>query len=421
MYKPVPRILFLIWLLLLVRPVYAQQGDISVSGKVTALEDGQPVRQASVSINRKGVGTATNAAGMFVLMIPVANLADTLKISCIGFKNKKLPVASLKNGDVLNIALDKNTTALKEVTFTYYDAPKIIQKAIARIPENYINHPHILRGFYRMYTYNNHDPLQLSEAVFDVYNFGYADTHADLFRLIKARDEKNDRDFNSLEFGQRPNSIFEEDIVNHLHACGFLNQEGITKHQFEVVGVVDIKGYQAYEIDFKEKPGAVEKTYRGKMFIDTKTYAFVYFDFGLSPSALKDLGSEIFAERSLMRTGDVGIGLLSNNSKVSYQEVGNKWVLSGVEGDDSLAIKSPALNYNYVAHVKFNYQITAVDTTEKASFSSKMGRNDNINAYKSNGDEKFWKDYNILLSDYDAEDIFKQIKAINKLKVKTNP
>jgi hypothetical protein len=45
-----------------------------------------------------------------------------------------------------------------------------------------------------------------------------------------------------------------------------------------------------------------------------------------------------------------------------------------------------------------------------------MGRNESINNYESNSDPSFWKDYNILLSDYNAEDIFKQIKAIPKTK-----
>ena len=141
-----------------------------------------------------------------------------------------------------------------EVTITHYDAVKILQKAIARIPENNINQPHLLRGFYRMYTFKKDAPLQLSEAVFDIYNYGYADKHADLFKLIKARNEKNTRDFNSVELGQKPNSIFEDDIINHINVSGFLNDEGLKKHKFEVTGVVDFQGYQAYEIDFQENP-----------------------------------------------------------------------------------------------------------------------------------------------------------------------
>lgn len=390
--------------------------QVSVGGKVSNAASGRPVRQASISINRKGVGTATNGQGLFTLIIPAGNVKDSLKISCVGYTTQYIAIANIKKNEMLNVALTKSTTELKEVTIAFYDADKIIQKALTRIPENYINYRHILRGFYRMYTYTDSIPLQLSEAVFDVYNFGYGDTHADLFRLVKARNEKNDHDFNSLEITQRPNSIFEQDIINHLHACGFLNEEGLTHHQFTVNRVVDIKGYKAYEIEFKEKYGAVAGTYRGKFYIDTKTYAFIYFDFGLSPEALSEVVPGTFAYRSLIHTAATAVGLQYDHTQVSYQQVGNKWVLSGVEGDDSLTIKNPQLKYGYTAQVKYNYQITAVDTTQQESFNSKIGRNDNINAYKSNSDEKFWKDYNILLSDYDAEEIFKKIKMINKSK-----
>jgi len=406
--------LFLL-LLMLSCQVYAQSGAISIRGKITASESQQPVPQVSISIDRKGVGTATNASGMFALIIPAANLNDTLKVSCIGFKTKQLPITNLSNGEELNINLDKNTTELQEVNIGYHDALKIIQKAILRIPENYINHPHIIRGFYRMYTFNGDNPLQLSEAVFDVYNFGYADKRADLFRLIKARNEKNERDFNSLELGQKPNSVFEDDIINHLYTSGFLSDEGLSKHQFEVTGIVDIKGYEAYQIDFKEKPESIDGTFRGRMFIDTKTYAFIYFDFGSSPLGLKDFGFVKFAEHALMKGADTEIDLKQDHSRISYQQVGNKWVLSGVEGDDALQIKSAALKYDFLAQVKFNYQVTSVDTTEKAAFSSKLGRNENINDHDSNEGDKFWKDYNILLSDYNTEDIFKQIRDINKI------
>lgn len=403
------------WMLLLVYPVYAQQ-TITVSGKVTSGSDGQAVPLTSISVSKKGIGTSTNSSGMFVLMIPAANKDDSLKITHIGFKTQSLPISGIKADEHLNITLEKNNTELGEVTVTYYDADKIIKKAINQIPQNYINHAHVLRGFYRMYAFKDKDksPLQLSEAVFDVYNFGYADKHADIFRLIKARSEKNDRDFNAAEFVQKPNSVFEQDVVNHLPASGFLSEKGLPYHKFEVARVTDINGYKAYEIDFVGKPGAEVRTYTGKMYIDFKTNAFIYFDFGLTPAGLKNTTAGGFLEKSLIRQHDVKAVLLSNHSKVSYQQVNNKWVLANVDGDNTLSIKSIYLDYDYVAHVKYNYQITAVDITQKESFDSKIGRNENINAHKSNSDQKFWKDYNILLADDNADDIFKQIKDINK-------
>jgi hypothetical protein len=408
------RTFFFLLLMLLVAPAYAQQGNISISGKIIATEDGKPVPNTSINIERKGVGTATNAAGMFMLIIPAANINDTLKISCIGYKTRQIPIASLKNEQVLNIALEINTTELKEVTIAYYDPQKIIQKAIDRIPENYIDDPHVLRGFYRMYAYNAHNPLQLSEAVFDVYNYGYTDKHADLFRLIKARSEKNDRDFNGMELSQKPNSLFEDDIVNHRVASRLLNDEGLKSHKFTVKGIVDFQGYRVYQVDFTGKPDAMDATFRGRMYIDTKTYAFVYFDFSLSKALLNELGITNFVTRTLVKTNKVKTELKQDRAIVTYQEVGHKWVLASMAGTYTIAADSATAKDDLI-HVKFNYQVTAVDTAPKESFSEKLGRNQNINEHKSDTDSSFWKDYNILLSDYNAEDVFKQIQVVNKL------
>jgi len=406
---------FILLLLLAFFNSASAQQRIVISGKVTSELSGEPISRASISINNKGIGTGTNDAGQFILLIPQDNFNDTLSISCIGFDSKRIPVAGLKNDQVLNISLSKSTIELMEVTITHYNAVKILQKAIARIPENNINQPHMLRGFYRMYTFKNDAPLQLSEAVFDVFNFGYGDKRADLFRLIKARNEKNIRDFSSLEFGQKPNTIFEQDIVNHLPACGFLNEEGLERHEYEVDGIVNINGQDAFELVFKEKRGETKDTYRGVMYIDTKTYAFISFDYCLSPGGLKTPAKNNFVLKSLIGIGGVGLNMTGDRMRVNYQQVNNKWVLASVEGTDSIAVNGPAPKDNFNAQIKFNYQITTVDTNEDP-FESTMGRNESINNYKSSGGERFWKDYNILLSDYNVDDILKQIQTINKTK-----
>ncbi|QKJ30507.1 serine hydrolase [Mucilaginibacter mali] len=407
------RIFFFAVFIFLARHGMAQE-SITISGKIRSSENQQTLHGVNVGIDKKGVGTATNNSGNYVLIIPSANFKDSLKVSCIGYRTQTFAVASLRNGQELNISLQKNSVQLKQVTVAYYDPAKVIAKAIARIPDNYINHPHILRGFYRMYTTKGTEPLELSEAVFDVYNFGYADKRADLFKLIKARDEKNQRDFHSLELSQQPNTIFNYDVVNHIVASGFLSEEGLIRHKFEVTGVVDVKGYQALEVVFKEKKADDdEPTFRGKFYVDLKSYAFIYFDYGLSPGGLtNELGK--FSSRILTRVAGVNADLKQYHTKVGYQKVGSKWVLSDVVGDDALGITSKDLNYDFNANVKFNYQVTAVDTNRNAAFDTKFGRHENINDHNSNTGESFWKDYNVLLPDYNAEDIFKYIQSVNK-------
>ena len=406
---------FVLLLLLVFFNSASAQQRIIISGKVTNEKSGEAISRASISINNKGIGTGTNDEGRFILLIPQANFNDTLSVSCIGFDSKRIPVADLKNEQVLNITIAKSTIELMEVTITHYNAIKILQKAIARIPENNINQPHLLRGFYRMYTFKKDAPLQLSEAVFDVFNFGYGDKRADLFKLIKARNEKNTRDFSSLEFGQKPNTIFEQDIVNHLPACGFLNEEGLERHEYEVTGLIDIEGRDAFELVFKEKRGETKDTYRGVMYIDTKTYAFISFDYSLSPAGLETPAKNNFVLKSLIGIDGVGLKITGDRMRINYQKVNNKYVLASVEGTDSVAVSGPSAKDNFNAQINFNYQITTVDT-KADPFESTMGRNESINNYKSSGGERFWKDYNILLSDYNVDDILKQIQTINKTK-----
>ena len=406
---------FVLLLLLVFFNSASAQQRIIISGKVSNEKSGEAISRASISINNKGIGTGTNDEGRFILLIPQANFNDTLSVSCIGFDSKRIPVADLKNEQVLNIAIAKSTIELMEVTITHYNAIKILQKAIARIPENNINQPHLLRGFYRMYTFKKDAPLQLSEAVFDVFNFGYGDKRADLFKLIKARNEKNTRDFSSLEFGQKPNTIFEQDIVNHLPACGFLNEEGLERHEYEVTGLIDIEGRDAFELVFKEKRGETKDTYRGVMYIDTKTYSFISFDYSLSPAGLETPAKNNFVLKSLIGIDGVGLKITGDRMRINYQKVNNKYVLASVEGTDSVAVSGPSAKDNFNAQINFNYQITTVDT-KADPFESTMGRNESINNYKSSGGERFWKDYNILLSDYNVDDILKQIQTINKTK-----
>jgi len=392
---------------------YAQQANITITGKVTD-GDKQAVPYANIGIPKKGLGTATNVKGAFIFIIPANANTDSVQVTSIGFNTKTVAVSSLTiPGQTAVISLTKSNTQLKQVSIEYRDPMKIIEKAIERIPQNYINTPHVIRGFYRETTMKDKTPLQLSEAVFDIYNYGYADKRQGMFRLVKARDDKNERDFRDIEVGQKPAGIFNDDIVKRLETSDILGKDGVKRHNYQVNGIVDFKGSPAYEIEFNEKPGLTDKTFRGKVFIDTKTYAFVYFDYSLSPQAMKTVKFGNFAERMLMKLMDMEVSIKEDRDRISYQKEGNKWVLAQDIGDAALHIKAPRLNYDFVANIKFNYVVTQVDTTQTTPFEEKMRVNEHINDHDTNEGEEFWKDYNIMLPDFDTEALIRQIRAIN--------
>jgi hypothetical protein len=151
------------------------------------------------------------------------------------------------------------------------------------------------------------------------------------------------------------------------------------------------------------------------VFIDTKTYAFLYFDYGLSPASLANVKFGDLPTRMLMKLYNLTFTFKSGSTQVSYQQLGNKWVLNDVAEHTQLYIKSPALKMDLPTEVKFNYQVTAVDTTQTAPFDERLNKNSLVEDHDSDEQDSFWQDYTIILPDFKSADVIAQINAINNV------
>lgn len=87
--------------------------DRTVTGTVTAKEDGLPLPGVSVTIPGTQTGTQTSAAGKFSLRVPAAN--TTLRFTYIGYETQTLTIG--ENG-VVNVVLSQTTGTLDEVVVT---------------------------------------------------------------------------------------------------------------------------------------------------------------------------------------------------------------------------------------------------------------------------------------------------------------
>ena len=85
----------------------------TVTGTVTAKEDGLPLPGVSVKVKGGAMGTSTGGDGKFSLRVP-AN-ATTLVFSFIGFKSMETSIPSSNN---LNVTLETDATQLSEVIIT---------------------------------------------------------------------------------------------------------------------------------------------------------------------------------------------------------------------------------------------------------------------------------------------------------------
>lgn len=102
----------LCFLMLCASQVFAQ--NRTVTGTVTAKDDGLPLPGVTVKVTGTNVGTQTNASGKFTLAgVPAS--AKTLTFSFVGFENQTL---NISGNNTVNAVLGSSTRELTEVVVT---------------------------------------------------------------------------------------------------------------------------------------------------------------------------------------------------------------------------------------------------------------------------------------------------------------
>ncbi len=94
------------------------QSNITTQGKITSLQDGQPLVGATISEKGTSNGTTTDASGNFSLSV---SKDATLVISYTGYISKEMKV---ENQTTLNVALSSNIQELNDVVVVGYGTQK---------------------------------------------------------------------------------------------------------------------------------------------------------------------------------------------------------------------------------------------------------------------------------------------------------
>jgi CubicO group peptidase (beta-lactamase class C family) len=402
--------------LLLLSPffIFAQSETFTLNGKVLDQND-NPLAYATVGIAHKRIGTVTNKAGEFSLKLSAASDNDTLLISLLGYEPQKLNIAILKPWNRNIIKLIEKPVVLQEVVVKSIDPVQLIRTAIDNIPANYYNNPHITNGFYRIDTKKGDNHIMLSEAVFDIYNYGYDSDRKSRFRLNKMRSIQDEQASHGLDLGLKPRNVFEYYIIKQISGSELFSKSGLKNHQFRLQGIINYNGIEAYEISFDQKDGLKKSLYKGKLYLDVNDLAFISIEFGLSPKGLSHAKFGDAGTRTLMALIGLDVDVLKDNFQVKYSKYGDRWVLAGVRNDNVLNFKSNRAFYDFRADIRVDYVITGVDTAGINEFSDKetLGSNKFIEFQPGNNDKDFWKDYNTILPDYNADTIAARIIASN--------
>jgi len=106
-------ILFFLVIIIGIPEVLAQ--DITVRGKVTSREDGQPLPGVTVLIQNTTVGTVTDIDGNYSINVPSGS--NVLTYSFIGFVGQTIQI---NNRSTIDVVMVTDTRQLSEVVVTAF-------------------------------------------------------------------------------------------------------------------------------------------------------------------------------------------------------------------------------------------------------------------------------------------------------------
>lgn len=229
------------------------------------------------------IASMSNREGSFSINVPLAS-ADSLLISCVGYKTISISINSLKEGII--ISMQPQVNQLEEVNISAITALDIVRKALGRISENYAVAPFEAIGFYRETAKLDSTYLSFAEAGMSILNLGYAQRKSqDKILVLQERNlqQVGEKAVNN-PFGSAlkgvPYIVLSNDIVKHpgaIFGSGFLK-----KYTYEITGETMIEGEEAYMISFDQKKEIREALYKGTVIITKDSYAFAAIDFSLS-------------------------------------------------------------------------------------------------------------------------------------------
>ena len=370
------------------------------------------IAYANIFLKNAPIGTISNAKGAFKLVVPSKFANDTLVISYIGYETQSFQISRINAP--LFVQLEADQTVLDQVVVVGYTAESIIQKAIASIPRNYFETPYQSTGFYRVTSQKDQSYIHLSEAVFDIYHSrsGGVDQQ---FRLKKMRAIKDERASHGIELGLNPKGIFQFNIVNNPDGLDLLTKKGLKQHTFKIEGTELVNGREVYNISFDQKDNK-KPGYQGYMLIDKENFAFLYFDFGLSPKGVAYYKFGDPALRALMKVFGINISMNRNDYQIWYKQIGKKYFLNTVGNDATLHFKSEREYYNFATDTRVDYLVTAFDFENAAPFEKDetLGQGKLIEEQNSNYDQSFWDDYTIILPTNDFGEIARKLEANNQ-------
>ncbi len=285
------RSLILLYILLNVFHIHAQQEFVSLSGQILDVETKEALSFATISIKNKPLGVVANEVGDFEFTFPRKLLTDTIVFSMAGYQSEKVLAQALTSQNELKIELVSKAVVLSEVVVTNKElaAWEILELAMNNVKKNYPTKPFEFKAFYRDYKQENGKCISIFEAAISAYDKGYSkvanryvlkekvvleqvrkslsveyQTHA--FKRINVINENlrlNDVRYQSRALSKKKSRVFEYELDGYRIINDRLMYKIKAKDDWKYFIYVDVVTYAIprIEMDFKWLEGVDENTW----------------------------------------------------------------------------------------------------------------------------------------------------------------
>lgn len=381
-----------------------------VSGWIKEKETGQPLPYATLGIYGKGKGTVSNLDGGFSLKVTGDDLADSLRISYLGFRNLIIPV-NILIGSNYNIELEREYIPIPEVIIRTRDPLALIKSIRLNIPENYGTTPAILSAFYRESISRKSKLQEYSEAVINIYKSPYARSlQTDQVSLYKSRKiintDLSDTLVVKLKAGLNA-CLFLDGIRNTFD---FISEENIEDYNYRIIDIISFDDEAAYVVEFNQKEHVTDLAlFKGLIYINTDNYGVHSVEFEINEKYIDKIDDQFVPQSSK----GFSVKVRKVRYKVDYRYLNGRYYLNHVRGDLEFYARKKRSLFGSPYFIFFELATTSVDTVNVSRFSRDetipTGNifSDIINGY----DPDFWGTDNFVKPEDNIQEALMRINA----------
>jgi hypothetical protein len=250
--------------------------------------------------------------------------------------------------------------------------------------------------------------VALTEAILKIYKASYSGYFSDQASIYKSRKSPFVKQMDTIFFKLQGgiHTSFMLDIAKNHSA--FISGENFQQYDYAFEGITTFQGHDLYIIAFDQKDNIPYPLFKGKIYLDTKSLAFVKVDFGLSPKGIK------YAAGFLVKKSPRGVKVRPIEAfyQVSYTEQNNKWYLSHIRETLKFKVRKRFNIFNIDFQTIAELAITQSDSIANKRFKSDqtIKANDIFVEKLLDYDPKFWEDFNYIPPDKTLEEAFEDLR-----------